>query len=95
MEVMFERVAGIDIGKATLTVCVRTPAGGTRRRSETRTFKTTTGSLKIMRDWLLECGVTIAALESTSATRTCGRHDAGVDCRTSGWSGTRTYTAFG
>ena len=67
MEVMFERVAGIDIGKATLTVCVRTPGQpGRRRRSETRTFKTTTGSLLVMRDWLLECGVTIAALESTS-----------------------------
>jgi len=25
-----------------------------------------TGSLKVMRDWLLECGVTIAAMESTS-----------------------------
>ena len=25
MEVMHERVAGLDIGKATLTVCVRTP----------------------------------------------------------------------
>lgn len=67
MEVMFERVAGIDIGKATLTVCVRTPGERRgRRRSETRTFKTTTGSLLVMRDWLLECGVTIAALESTS-----------------------------
>ena len=28
MEVMFERVAGMDIGKATLTVCVRTPGIG-------------------------------------------------------------------
>ena len=40
MEAMFERVAGIDIGKATLTVCVRTPGEKGRRRSETRTFKT-------------------------------------------------------
>ena len=28
MEVMHERVAGLDIGKATLTVCVRTPGRG-------------------------------------------------------------------
>jgi hypothetical protein len=41
MEVMFERVAGLDIGKATLTVCVRTP-GPRGRHSETRTFPTTT-----------------------------------------------------
>jgi hypothetical protein len=28
MEVMHERVAGLDIGKASLTVCVRTPGPG-------------------------------------------------------------------
>jgi transposase len=66
MEVMFERVAGLDIGKASVTVCVRMPGQRGRRKSETRTFKTMTGSLRVMRDWLLECGVTIAAMESTS-----------------------------
>jgi hypothetical protein len=35
-------------------------------RSETRTFSTMTRSLQVMRDWLLECGVTNAAMESTS-----------------------------
>ena len=34
MEVLFERVAGLDIGKASLTVCVRTPGPGGRRVSE-------------------------------------------------------------
>lgn len=66
MEVLFERVAGLDVGKNTLTVCVRTPGARRGRHSETRTFKTTTGSLRLMRDWLLESGVTIAAMESTS-----------------------------
>lgn len=66
MEVMFDRVAGLDIGKASVTVCVRTPGGRRGRVSETRTFKTTTGSLRMMRDWLVECGVTVAAMESTS-----------------------------
>ena len=65
MEVMFDRVAGLDVGKATVTVCLRTP-GPRGRRSETRTFKTTTGSLAVMRDWLVEAGVAIAAMESTS-----------------------------
>src|SRR3712207_4640305 len=65
VEVMFERVAGLDIGKATLTVCVRTP-GPRGRHSETRTFATTTRALEVMRDWLLAEGVTIAAMESTS-----------------------------
>jgi transposase len=66
MEVMFERVAGLDVGKASVTVCVRTPGARRGRHSQTRTFKTTTGSLRMMRDWLVESGVSIAAMESTS-----------------------------
>ena len=54
MEVMFDRVAGLDVGKDSVTVCVRTPGPRGGRRSETRTFKTTTGSLQVMRDWLVE-----------------------------------------
>jgi transposase len=49
-----------------LTVCLRTPGLSGRRRAETRTFKTTTGSLRVMRDWLVEAGVQVAAMESTS-----------------------------
>ena len=67
MEVLYDRVAGLDVGKASVTVSVRIP--GTRRggrHSQTRTFKTTTGSLAVMRDWLVESGVAIAAMESTS-----------------------------
>jgi transposase len=66
MEVLFERVAGLDIGKQSVTVCLRSPGPGGCRRSQTRTFKTTTRSLVVMRDWLVEGGVTIAAMESTS-----------------------------
>src|SRR3954454_20695987 len=43
LEELFDRVAALDVGKAALTVCVRTPAAR-RRRSETRLFKTTVGS---------------------------------------------------
>lgn len=53
----------MDVGKASVTVCVRTPGARRGRHSETRTFKTTTGSLRVMRDWLLEAGVEIAAVE--------------------------------
>jgi transposase len=66
MEVMFDRVAGLDVGKETVAVCLRTPGPKGRRHAETRTFKTTTGSLQVMRDWLVEAGVSIAAMESTS-----------------------------
>ncbi len=66
MEVLFERVAGLDVGKASVTVCVRTPGPNRRRVSEVRTFSTMSRSLAVMRDWLVERGVTIAAIESTS-----------------------------
>ncbi len=66
MEVLFEAVAGLDVGKASVTVCVRTPGARRGRHGETPTFKTTTGSLRVMRDWLVENEVTIAAMESTS-----------------------------
>jgi transposase len=67
MEVMFDRVAGLDVGKDSVTVCVRTPGPRGGRRGVTRTFKTMFGSLRVMRDWLVEAGVRIAAMESTSA----------------------------
>jgi hypothetical protein len=65
MEVLYDRVAGLDVGKASVTVCVRTPGARRGRHAETRTFKPTTGSLRVMRDWLVEQGVSIAAMEST------------------------------
>jgi transposase len=55
VEVLYDRVAGLDVGNATLTVCVRTP-GPRGRRSETRTFKTTARALRVMRDWLVDGG---------------------------------------
>ena len=65
MDVLFDRVAGLDVGKDSVTVCLRVP-GKRGRHKETRTFKTTFGSLQVMRDWLVENGVMIAAMESTS-----------------------------
>lgn len=66
MEVLFERVAGLDVGKGSVTVCVRTPGERRGRCSETRMFKATSGSLRLMRDWLAEHEVVLAAMESTS-----------------------------
>ncbi len=66
MDVLYERVAGLDIGKKSVAVCVRTPGPGGQRASEVRTFRTMTRSLQLMGDWLSECGVTLAAMESTS-----------------------------
>jgi transposase len=63
------RVAGLDVGKASLVACVRVPhervPGG--RRQEVRSFATTTRSLLELRDWLVCQGVTRVVMEATSA----------------------------
>ncbi|MGH8891020.1 MAG: IS110 family transposase, partial [Acidothermaceae bacterium] len=66
MDVLFDRVAGLDVGKASVTVCVRTPGADRKRQSRTRTFSTMTRSLGVMADWLVGEGVTLAAMESTA-----------------------------
>ncbi len=67
MEVIYDRIAGLDIGKASVTVCVRTPSRKRgSRHTEVRTFPTMTRSLQVMADWLVEQGVTIVAMESTA-----------------------------
>ncbi|MFZ5625332.1 MAG: IS110 family transposase [Gemmatimonadota bacterium] len=66
MDVFVERCAGIDIGKADLKACVRTP--GVRRgsrRQEVRTFSTTTAGLLRLREWLVEQQVSLVGMEST------------------------------
>jgi transposase len=66
---LVQRVAALDIGKATLTACVRVPHESKpgARRQEVRTCATTTRSLLGLRDWLVCQGVTRVVMESTSA----------------------------
>lgn len=66
VDVLVERVAGLDIGKASVTVCVRVPGAGGKRQGQTRTFSTMTRPLGVMADWLVEQQVTLAAMESTA-----------------------------
>jgi len=63
------RVAALDVGKASLTACVRVPHEDKpgRRRQEVRTFATTTRSLLELQDWLVCQGVTLCVMEATSA----------------------------
>jgi transposase len=63
-----ERVAGIDIGKATVMATIRVPgsAGGSRRRQETRQFGTTRRDLLALAAWLREWQVERAGMEATS-----------------------------
>jgi transposase len=66
MEVLVDRVAGLDVHQKTVVACVRTPGEGrTKRRSEVRTFATFEGQLRALRDWLKERGVTHVAMEAT------------------------------
>jgi transposase len=60
MQVMYECCAGLDVHKKTVVACVLTPAG-----QETRTFATMTADLLALADWLLACGCTHVAIEST------------------------------
>jgi len=55
-----ERVAALDIWKATLTVCARVPHDDKpgARRQEVRTYATLSPALLELRDWLICQGVT-------------------------------------
>jgi len=65
MEQVFERCAGLDVHKATVSACVRVPRAGGRRHQEIRTFGTSTNDLLTMRDWLAGYAVTHIAMEAT------------------------------
>ena len=64
MDVMHERVAGLDVHKETIVACVRIMAGGKATR-ECRTFDTTTAGLEALLSWLAESGCTQVAMEAT------------------------------
>jgi transposase len=66
---LVERVAALDIGKASLTACLRVPHEDQpgARRQEVRTYATTTPALLDLRDWLVCQGVTLVVMEATSA----------------------------
>jgi transposase len=64
MDVMHERVAGLDVHKETIVACVRIVADGKVGR-ECRTFDTTTASLETLLNWLTESGCTQVAMEAT------------------------------
>ncbi len=64
MEVMHERVAGLDVHKETVVCCVRIIAGGKVSR-ECRTFETTTTALETLLAWLTQSGCTHVAMEAT------------------------------
>lgn len=65
MEQMLERVAGFDVHRDTVAVCVRLPGPGSKREKVVKTFGTMTADLLALRDWLSSQGVNHVAMEST------------------------------
>ena len=67
MEVIYQRCAGLDVGKDEVVACTRVPAGasGGGRRQEVRTYKTFTASLEALADWLQDSGITQVVMEAT------------------------------
>src|SRR6202049_132400 len=64
MEIMYERVAGLDVHKATIVACVRLGTGRKVTR-ECRTFDTTTDGLLALLAWLVESRCSHVAMEAT------------------------------
>jgi transposase len=65
MEILYERCAGLDIGKDEVVACVRAPGDGGGRRVEVRTFGTFTRQLEALAAWLADEGVTSVVMEAT------------------------------
>src|SRR5665647_1298099 len=66
MDLLHDCCAGLDVSKKDVKACVRSPgARANQRHSEVRTFATTTNALLELRDWLIEQGVTLIAMEAT------------------------------
>jgi transposase len=67
-DVVHQRAAGVDISKSDAKVCVRAvPPGRSRAVTQTEVFGSTMAEIRRLRAWLVECRVTCAVMESTSA----------------------------
>ncbi len=65
MQQLLDRVAGLDVHRKTIAVCVRVPTEGGDRTQHVRTFGTTAADLVTLRDGLEAHQVTHVAMEST------------------------------
>jgi transposase len=64
MDVIYERVAGLDVHKETVVATVRVMVG-TKVERECRTFATTTAGLRTLLAWLTEARCSHVAMEAT------------------------------
>ena len=84
IEVVTQRVAGLDIAKASLVACVRVPGPRKGWQLHKRKFATTTKELLELLAWLSEHQVTRVGMESTSGCRcsTCSKPTSNAGCST-------------
>lgn len=75
-----ERAGALDVHKAQVTACVRTPGPGRAREAHFAEFATTVAGLLTLRDWLAAHGVTQVAMEATGVYwKPVVRHEALFD----------------
>ena len=80
MDLLVDRVAGLDVAKDEVVAAVRTPDGSGGRRQEIRTFRTFTKNLEELADWLASEGVTEVVMEATGQYwKPFVRHEAPID----------------
>ena len=65
MEQIHDRVAGLDVHRDQVAVCVRTPGPRGGVQTEKTRFDTTTGGLAALAEWLAGHAVALAAMEAT------------------------------
>jgi transposase len=65
MEQIHDRVAGLDVHRDQVAVCVRTPGPRGGVQTQKARFDTTTGGLAALAEWLAGHAVTLAAMEAT------------------------------
>jgi transposase len=67
MEVLYPRCCGLDVHRETVVACVRVQ-DHRRKRTEVRSFGTTTSALLELHRWLSEEGCTHVAMESRGSS---------------------------
>jgi transposase len=65
VEVVYERCAGLDVGKDEVVACIRVPDGAGGRRQELHTYPTFSSGLESLAEWLQNHDVTQVVLEAT------------------------------
>lgn len=65
MDVILDRVCGLDVHKDSIKACVRVPGQNKKREQAVATFGTKTADLLALQDWLEQWQVSHVAMEST------------------------------